>query len=59
MWVIEPDSICNECRHCQFEGDGISEPVLCWREEEMDNFGTTEGCYRYEEYRYEKFEERR
>ena len=51
--MMEYDSVCYECKNCIWEGDGKNEPRECFCDERMDNFGMSEGCYRYEERRRE------
>ena len=53
MDVMEYDSVCYECKNCVWEGNGKDEPETCFCDECMDNFGTNEGCYRFEERRGE------
>ena len=52
---IEDDSVCLNCRNCGYEAAHISayadddHPEAWWCEEDMENFGMTEGCWKYEE----------
>lgn len=48
MKPIDCESVCIHCKNCYFDGDGVTEPETCFCDECMDNFGTNEGCYRFE-----------
>lgn len=53
--VLDECGPCMTCRHCRYEPEKItadpidSHPAEVWCEEEMESFGTLEGCYMYEQ----------
>ena len=43
------ESVCGRCTHCKHTPETRWEPEEDWCTEQSDNYGTEDGCYRFEE----------